>query len=187
MPVDPGRAAAAISEFLIAVGEDPGREELRATPQRVAAAALELFAGVGHDAAAPLTVGGELAGDGPVAVRRIPFRSLCAHHLLPFTGTVSVVYLPTTRIAGFGGLAAAVEIAAARAQVQERLTDEIADAVDRGLAPNGVMVLIEAVHTCLTARGHRAVGTSAVTLAARGEYRNGPGRAEALALVGASA
>ncbi|MDH2443285.1 GTP cyclohydrolase I FolE [Amnibacterium sp. CER49] len=178
------RAARAVAELLAALGEDVRRPGLARTPDLVAAAAAELFAGVGQDPAALLAAGPAVDGpDGvPVALTGIPFRSLCEHHLLPFAGTVSVVYRPAGRLAGLGTLVRAVELASARPTVQERLTDELAAALERGLGAAGVLVRAEADHACLWARGTRTRGATLVTLAARGVY-GGPARAEALALL----
>jgi GTP cyclohydrolase I len=185
MAIDHARAAAAVAEFLAAVGEDPARPGLAATPGRVADAADELYAGIGVDPAVALAESAlaDPAPDGPVALRGIPFRSTCEHHLLPFRGTISIAYLPGTSIGGLGALVRAVDAVASRPQVQERLTEEVADAVERGLGARGVLVLAEAEHACVWARGTRTQGASAVTMAARGVYGSGAGRAEALALV----
>lgn len=185
MSVDRERAARAVAEFLRAVGEDPDRPALARTPERVAELGAELFAGVGVDPAAELAASAvtDVAADGPVAFRSVPFRSTCEHHLLPFTGTVSLVYLPGGAVAGLGALVRTVETIAARPQVQERFTDELADALDRALGARGVLVVAEAEHACVALRGPRISGTAVVTMAARGSYATEPGRAEALTLV----
>ena len=185
MTVDRERAAGAVAEFLRAMGEDPEREALARTPERVAELGAELFAGVGVDPVVGLAAAAldDVAAVGPVAFRSVPFRSTCEHHLLPFTGTVSLVYLPGRAVAGLGALVQLVETVAARPQVQERFTDEIADAVARGLDARGVLVVAEAEHGCVALRGRRVEGATVATLAARGEYAAEPGRSEALALV----
>jgi GTP cyclohydrolase I len=183
--VDAERIQAAVTELLLAIGDDPTRAGLQATPQRVAEAYSEFFAGVGVD---PLThladpipgdEGGEL-----VLVRGIEFRSICEHHLLPFLGVAHIAYAPAGNIVGLGSLARVVDTVASRPQLQERLTEEIADALDDGLSPHGVLVVTDAVHGCVTARGVRQVNSSIVTVAARGTLTDPVGRAEAMALVG---
>lgn len=204
MAIDVGRIEAAVAEILAAIGEDPARDGLRRTPERVAATAVELFAGIGVDPAEPLLQpqgfdgrAGEGAGgvaDRPgerlgdlVALRGIAFRSVCEHHLLPFHGTASIVYRPADRIVGLGALARVVEIAAARPQLQERLTEQIVDALETGLRPRGALVVLEAVHGCVSDRGPRQERAQTVTLAARGEFADPVGRAEAIALLGTGA
>ncbi|HEY0375019.1 MAG TPA: GTP cyclohydrolase I FolE [Amnibacterium sp.] len=186
MTVDRARAAAAVAEFLAAMGEDPGRPALAATAARVAELGAERFAGVGVDPVPDLAAAAvaDVSAVGPVAFRGVPFVSTCEHHLLPFAGTAAIVYRPGGTVAGFGALAGVVETLAARPQVQERLTDDIADAVERGLTAAGVLVVLTAEHDCVALRGRRLPGTSVVTLAARGDYEDGPARAEALALAG---
>ena len=186
MTVDRARAAAAVAEFLAAMGEDPAREALAATAARVAELGAELFAGVGVDPVPELAAAAvaDLSARGPVAFRAVPFVSTCEHHLLPFVGTAAIVYRPRSAVAGFGALARVIETLAARPQVQERLADEIADAVARGLEAVGVLVVLTAEHDCVARRGRRLAGTSVVTVAARGECEHGPARAEALHLAG---
>ncbi|TFD77216.1 GTP cyclohydrolase I FolE [Cryobacterium sp. Sr8] len=187
MAVDKARIEAAVAEILAAIGEDPARPGLETTPQRVAEAYAEIFAGLEQDPLAPLRdtipVGpdtGEL-----VLLRNISFRSTCEHHLLPFIGTAHLAYLPSDRVVGLGRLPAVVEILAARPQVQERLTEEIAEALQVGLRPRGILVVLDAVHGCVSARGQRQVGSSTVTMASRGELTDPVARAEIIALIGA--
>ena len=188
MPIDRSRIEAAVSELLAAIGEDPTRGGLAETPRRVADAYTELFAGVGVDPAEALARrsdfpdSAERAGE-VVVLRGIEFRSVCEHHLLPFFGAAHVAYLPGPRFAGLGALARAVEVAAARPQLQERLTEDIADALERGLAARGALVVLEAAHGCVSARGPRQGTARTVTLAARGELVDPVRRAEALALM----
>lgn len=188
MPIDRSRIEAAVSELLAAIGEDPTRGGLAETPRRVADAYTELFAGVGVDPAEALERrsdfpdSAERAGE-VVVLRGIEFRSVCEHHLLPFFGAAHVAYLPGPRFAGLGALARAVEVAAARPQLQERLTEDIADALERGLAARGALVVLEAAHGCVSARGPRQGTARTVTLAARGELVDPVRRAEALALM----
>lgn len=180
-----------MGELLAAIGEDPAREGLTGTPDHVADAYAELFSGVGVDAAAVLDESSDVleltAAAEPVILRDVPFRSTCEHHLLPFTGTASLAYLPRTRVTGLGRLARVVDVVASRPQVQERLTDEIAEAVERGLDAEGVVVVVTASHACLWARGTRTSGASVVTIAGRGSYAVSEGRREVLALLGGAA
>lgn len=179
------RAEAAVAEYLRALGIDPESPELARTPERVARLGSELFAGVGIDPAPGLAAGAmDEPSSGPVAFRDVPFRSTCEHHLLRFTGTVSVAYLPLGRIAGLGSIVTLIETVAARPQVQERLTDEIAVALESGLGAAGVLVTASAEHDCVAIRGPRIRGATVTTLAARGVYATEPGAAAARALVG---
>jgi len=163
--------AQAVRLILQAVGEDPERPGLRATPERVARAYAELFAGVGQDPGAELEVFQEDIPEQLVVVKDIPFYSLCEHHLLPFLGKAHVAYLSKEgRITGLSNLAAAVEIAARRLQLQERLTAQVADAVMERLVPWGVIVVLEAEHLCMTMRGLKKAGAKTVTSAARGVF-----------------
>jgi len=188
--IDSGRIEAAVAEILAAIGEDPSRDGLEQTPRRVATAYAELFAGIGQDPAEALAArsdfpdSGERAGE-VVVLRNIEFRSMCEHHLLPFLGQAHVAYLPGDRFAGLGALARAVEIAAARPTLQERLTEDIADAIVRGLGARGALVVLEAAHGCVSARGPRLEAARTVTLAARGALEEPVRRAEVLALMGA--
>ncbi|MFB2583268.1 GTP cyclohydrolase I [Herbiconiux sp. P15] len=194
--VDRARIEAAVSEILAAIGEDGAREGLVETPRRVAESYAELFAGVGSDPAealgatfeaAPFEAGpGEaVRGDAqPVLLRDITFRSMCEHHLLPFEGVVHAAYLPGDALAGLGGIVSVIESASSRPQLQERLTDEIAEALERGLGARGVLVVIEAKHGCVSARGRRQALSTTVTLAARGELSEPTARAELIALLG---
>ncbi|MET0955972.1 MAG: GTP cyclohydrolase I FolE [Cryobacterium sp.] len=186
MAVDQPRIEAAVAEILAAIGEDPARPGLGSTPQRVAAAYAEFFAGLTQDPLEhlrdPVPVGdrtGEL-----VLLRDIEFRSICEHHLLPFLGTAHLAYLPGDHVVGLGKLAAVVETLAARPQLQERLTEEIADALQAGLAPRGVLVVLDASHGCVTTRGPRQVNSSTVTMASRGELALPVARSEIIALIG---
>lgn len=188
MSLDRARAAAAVAEFLAAMGEDPGRPALAATAARVADLGAERFAGVGVDPVPDLAAAAvaDVSVPGPVAFRDVPFVSTCEHHLLAFAGTATIVYRPSGSVAGFGALARVVDTIAARPQVQERLTDEIAAAVADALDAAGVLVVLTAEHDCVSRRGRRLPGTSVVTLAARGIYEREPARAEALLLAAAT-
>ena len=185
--VDRARVAAAVRELLAAIGEDPNREGLVGPPDRVARACEELFGGLGQDPAAHLrTQFHEESGGGIVVVRDIPFHSMCEHHLLPFVGVAHVAYLPREgRITGLSKIARCVAGFAARPQVQERLTAQVADAMVAELEPEGVLVVMEAEHTCMTMRGIRAAGAKTTTIATRGAFVAGASlRAEALSLLG---
>ena len=190
--VDSARIEAAVAELLLAIGEDPSRPGLETTPRRFAEAYAEFFAGVGHDPLVhlaetfPLPEGGG-APPQPVLLKGIAFRSVCEHHLLPFVGTASVAYLPGDRVVGLGKIPRLVDTLASRPQLQERLTEEIADAMDSGLGPRGVLVVLEAVHGCVSARGVRQVGSSTVTVAGRGALAEPAARAELMALITAGA
>lgn len=194
MAVDRERIAALVRELLEAIGEDPERPGLRQTPERVADAYAEFFAGVGEDAAAPLartiSVSRGPAPDtlpsGAVMLRDILFRSVCEHHLLPFRGHAHLAYLPGEQVVGLGALPKVVEILSARPQVQERLGEQIADVIAASLDARGVLVVLEATHECVTMRGGRQPDASTVTIAARGELAEPAARAELVALIGAS-
>ncbi|MDE0545177.1 GTP cyclohydrolase I [Microbacterium sp. C7(2022)] len=192
MAVDGERVAALVRELLEAIGEDPDRPGLRQTPDRVAAAYAEFFSGVGHDPAEPLahtiSVAQGPAPDtlpsGAVMLRDIRFRSICEHHLLPFRGHAHIAYLPGEQVVGLGALPKVVDIVASRPQVQERLGEQIADAIATSLDTRGVLVVLDATHECVTMRGGQQADTSTVTIAARGAYREPGARAELFALLG---
>jgi GTP cyclohydrolase I len=192
--VDRERIAALVHELLEAIGEDPERPGLRQTPERVADAYAEFFAGVGEDAAAPLartiSVSRGPAPDtlpsGAVMLRDILFRSVCEHHLLPFRGHAHLAYLPGEQVVGLGALPKVVEILSSRPQVQERLGEQIADVIAASLDARGVLVVLEATHECVTMRGGRQPDASTVTIAARGELAEPAARAELVALLGAA-
>ena len=191
MAIDQGRIEAAVVELLHAIGEDPARAGLASTPQRIAASYVELFAGLDEDPLEHLADSTEFTGDDAVGelvlVRDISFRSTCEHHLLPFTGTAHVAYAPGQRIVGLGKLARVVETLSSRPQLQERLGDQIADALDRGLEPRGVLVVLDARHGCVTARGTRQAESTTVTVASRGSLSEPAAQAGVLALVGGAA
>ena len=173
-----------LRELLAAVGEDPDRRGLVDTPGRMARMYQELFEGLFLDPEEVLAVSFEEDHDEMVILREIPFYSMCEHHLLPFHGQAHVGYLPDGRIVGLSKLARAVEIFAKRPQVQERLTTQIAECIERVLGARGVGVVIEAEHLCMTARGIRKPGSRMVTSAMRGVFRRDPeSRAEFLQLI----
>ena len=188
MAIDSGRIEAAVAEILAAIGEDVGRPGLASTPQRVAQAYTEFFAGIGVDPREQLADSAEFLGEGEtgelVLLRDIEFRSICEHHLLPFLGVAHVAYVPGTRIVGLGKLPRVVETIAARPQLQERLTEEIAEALFEGLDAAGVLVVIDAVHGCVSTRGARQTATSTVTMASRGSLSNPVERSGVLAMIG---
>ena len=186
---DRPRIEAAVVEILAAIGEDPSRPGLLQTPSRVADAYAEFFSGLGKDASAELGAPIPLEGGATetILVRDIAFRSVCEHHLLPFLGTAHVAYLPRDAVLGLGRIPKLIETAAARPQVQERLTEEIADAIEAGSGARGVLVVLEAAHTCLTTRGARQTGSSMVTVTGRGVFSEPAARAEQIALIGRGA
>jgi GTP cyclohydrolase I len=182
--VDQGRIEAAVREILIAVGEDPDREGLRDTPTRAARMYAELFAGLHADPRQFLKKTFTEKYDEMVLVKDIGFESLCEHHLLPFVGKAHVAYLPNGKIVGLSKLARAIEALARRPQVQERMTEQLADLVMEELDARGVGVILEATHTCMTIRGVRKPGSICTTSAMRGTFRaNQSTRAELMALV----
>jgi GTP cyclohydrolase I len=182
--VDQPRIEAAVREILAAVGEDPDREGLRETPARVARMYAEVFAGLHADPREVLTKTFTETYDEIVLVRDIEFASFCEHHLLPFTGKAHVAYLPKGKIVGLSKLARAVEVMARRPQVQERMTEQLADLLMEELAPRGVGVIVEATHSCMTIRGIRKPGSLCTTSAMRGSFRdNALTRNEILTLI----
>ena len=183
--VDQPRIAAAVREILIAVGEDPDRAGLLETPARVARAYEEVFAGLHRDPAEVLGVTFDISHEEMVLVRDIDLYSMCEHHLVPFHGVAHVGYIPSKngKVTGLSKLARLVEIYARRPQVQERLTTQIADALVDHLEPQGVIVVVEAEHLCMTMRGVRKPGASTITSAVRGQLRESASRAEAMSLI----
>jgi GTP cyclohydrolase IA len=183
--VDLERVAAAVREILLAVGEDPDREGLQDTPKRVARMYSELLSGLRTDPAAHLNVLFTEEYDELVVLRDIPFNSLCEHHLMPFEGVAHVAYLPNGKIAGISKLARVVDAFASRPQVQERLTNQIADLLFNRLDAKGVAVVIKATHTCMTCRGVRKPGSLMVTSALRGRCKaDARTRSELMVLLG---
>jgi GTP cyclohydrolase I len=184
--VDRARVARAVREILEAIGEDPEREGLLATPERVADMYEEIFAGLSDDPDDHLSVTFGADHDEMIMVRDIPLYSMCEHHLIPFLGRAHVAYIPNAngRITGLSKLARLVESYSRRPQVQERLTSQIADHIDEKLVPRGVLVVIEAEHLCMAMRGVRKPGTTTVTSAVRGAFRdNAVTRGEAMSLI----
>lgn len=182
--VDHKRIERAVREILLAVGEDPDREGLRETPARVARMYAELFRGLYEDPREHLKKFFTEKCDEVVLVRDISFQSMCEHHMLPFLGKAHVAYLPGQRVIGLSKLARVVEGVARRPQVQERMTEQIADLLVEELHAKGVAVVIEAEHTCMTIRGVRKPGALCVTSAMKGVFRTGSStRAELMTLI----
>jgi GTP cyclohydrolase I len=172
-PMDLDRIAKAVRDILEAMGEDPDRDGLRDTPERVARMYAEICSGLHEQVDTHLAVTFEAGHDEMVMVRDIPTYSLCEHHLIPFVGKAHVAYIPGDgRITGLSKLARLVDAFAKRPQVQEKLTVQIADEIDRTLEPRGVMVVVEAEHLCMTMRGVRKPGSTTVTSAVRGLFRS---------------
>lgn len=181
--IDRDRIQAAVRELLISIGEDVNRDGLLETPRRVANMYVELFEGIEADPGAHLRATFEAGHDEMVMVRDIPFTSLCEHHLVPFMGHAHVAYIPGKegRITGLSKLARLVEGYARRLQVQERMTTQIVDALERELKPRGSIVVIEAEHFCMSMRGVKKPGATTVTSAVRGIFQSDPAsRSEAL-------
>jgi GTP cyclohydrolase I len=182
--VDQDRIARAVREILAAIGEDPGREGLVETPERIGRMYAELLSGLHQDPLDVLRRGFDEEHKEMVILKNIPFYSLCEHHFLPFHGEAHVGYVPEGRIVGVSKLARVVDIVARRPQMQERLTSQVADAIMQGLQPDGVAVVVEAEHLCITMRGVQKPGTRMVTSAIRGGFRRrGVTRGEFLSLV----
>ncbi len=185
--IDKPRIEAAVREFLIGIGEDPDREGIVGTPDRVARACEEIFGGMQEDPSFHLLKQFDEPGnEDMVIVKDIPFASMCEHHLLPFTGKAHICYLPNEgKITGLSKLARCVSGYARRPQLQERLTNQIADAVMDRLNARGVLVVLEAEHSCMNMRGVRAAGSKTVTSAVRGFLKTDlKAREEALNLIG---
>ncbi len=185
-PFDAARAEAAVRELLFAIGEDPEREGLLDTPARVARAYREFFEGLQQDPDQILTTIFDEGHDEMVLVRDISFTSFCEHHLVPFMGKASVGYIPNEsgQITGLSKLARLVDVYARRPQVQERLTTQIADTLEKVLKPRGVIVVLQAEHQCMSIRGVRKPGALTVTSAVRGQFRTSVAtRSEAMSLI----
>jgi len=184
--VDITKIKKAVYSIIEAIGDDPKREGLEDTPQRIADMYTEIFSGLDMDAKAELTVGFEVGHREMVILRDIPFYSMCEHHLLPFYGVTHIGYIPNAegRVVGVSKLARVVDIFAKRPQLQERMTTQIADAIVEAIQPDGVAVVIQAEHLCMTMRGIKKPGSNVVTSATRGLFRTRAAtRAEFLSLV----
>jgi GTP cyclohydrolase I len=185
-PIDHERIERAVREILLAIGEDPDRDGLVNTPRRIAKMYEEIFSGLHEDPAEHLTVTFEADHDEMVMVRDIPLHSMCEHHLVPFAGRAHVAYIPGSdgRITGLSKIARLVDGFAKRPQVQERLTTQIADALMESLQPEGVLVMVEAEHFCMSMRGVKKPGSLTITSAVRGLFKsNASTRAEAMSLI----
>ena len=182
--VDTERVKKAVGEILSAIGEDIKREGIKETPERVAAMYAELLSGMREDPKEHLRKVFKEDYDEIVLLREIPFYSICEHHLMPFIGTAHVAYLPAGSVLGVSKLARIVDCFARRLQVQERLTDQIADFIMEGLKPRGVAVVLEASHSCMTIRGIKKPGSVMVTSSLRGIFKRDPkSRSEVMSLM----
>ena len=176
----------AVTDIIKAIGEDSKRDGLVDTPKRVAEMYAEIFAGIGKDPAEELAIDFELGHREMVVLKDVPFYSMCEHHLLPFFGVAHIGYIPNAdgRIVGISKLERVVEIVARRPQIQERMTTEIADAIDAGIKPDGVAVVIQAEHLCMVMRGIKKPGSNVITSAIRGAFRRkAASRAEFFSLI----
>ena len=183
--MDHRKIETAVTSILEALGEDTAREGLRQTPRRVADMFAEVLDGMGVDPAEVLsTVFQEESYEGAVVIRDIPFFSMCEHHLLPFYGRAHIGYIPRDKIAGASKLARALDIVSHRLQLQERLTEQLAEALFESLEPDGVAVVLEAEHLCMIMRGVKKLGSLVVTSAVRGPFsKDYPGREDLLSMV----
>ena len=182
--VDQEKIEKAMLSIIEAIGEDPGRDGLAGTPRRIAEMYAELFMGVGIDPKEELMVSFAEGHHEMVILRDIPFYSMCEHHLLPFYGTVHIGYIPKGSVIGASKLARVVEILSRRPQIQERLTTQIAETIVDAIEPDGVAVVIQAEHMCMTMRGVKKPGSNIITSATRGLFRSRAAtRAEFMSLV----
>ena len=182
--IDQEKIKQAVHDILIAIGEDPSREGIKETPRRIAEMYAEVFRGMKEDPKEVLSVGFEEGHNEMVILKDIPFYSMCEHHLLPFYGMVHIGYIPKGRVVGASKLGRVVEILAKRPQLQERLTTQIANTIVEAMQPEGVAVVIEAEHMCMTMRGVKKPGSNIVTSAMRGSFRTrAVTRAEFLSLI----
>ncbi len=172
--VDKEKARRAVRLMLEAIGEDPQREGLLETPERVARMYEEIFSGMGSDGKEELSKVFQVETDEMVIEKDIHFYSMCEHHMLPFFGKVHVAYLPDGKVVGLSKLARIVDIYSKRLQLQERMTEQIADAIVKYMDPRGAMVVVEAEHMCMTMRGVKKPGSKTVTAAARGLMKTDP-------------
>ncbi|MFC2022864.1 GTP cyclohydrolase I FolE [Chloroflexota bacterium] len=184
--VDEAQIRAAVTSIIKAIGEDPEREGLLDTPQRVAEMYKELFMGVDIDPREELKVGFQVGHREMIILKDIPFYSMCEHHLLPFYGLAHIGYVPSSdgRVVGISKLARVVEVIAKRPQLQERMTTQIADAINDALKPEGVAVVVKAEHLCMIMRGIKKPGSNVITSAIRGLFQRKPAsRAEFFSLI----
>lgn len=183
--IDQPRIAAAVREILLAIGEDPDRDGLQETPERVARSYAEIFAGLHQDPEQLLSTTFDIGHQELVLVKDIPFYSTCEHHLVPFHGRAHVGYIPGAngKVTGLSKLARLVDLYAKRPQVQERLTTQIVEALEEHLQPRGAIVVVECEHLCMSMRGVRKPGAVTTTSAVRGQLREPATRAEAMGLI----
>jgi len=183
--MDEGKIKKAVEMIIEAVGDDPNREGLKETPQRVASMYQEILGGMGIDPAAEMKIFKKEQFDEMVLVKDIPFYSICEHHFLPFHGKAHLAYIPEdNRLTGISKLLRIVDILSRRLQMQERMTSQIAEVIDNSIKPKGVLVVVEAEHLCVTMRGVRKSGATVRTSVVRGIFReNEKTRAEALSLL----
>lgn len=172
--VDQEKIEKAIYLLLEGIGEDPGREGLLETPKRISKMFKEIYGGMDDNAEKHLEKQFEVDNNEMVLEKDITFYSMCEHHLLPFYGKAHIAYIPNGKVVGLSKLARTVEVFARRAQIQERMTAQIAEALEESLAPKGVMVMVEAEHMCMTMRGVKKPGSKTVTTVARGDFKTQP-------------
>lgn len=185
MAVDEERIISAVREVLIAIGEDPDREGLRRTPERVARMYADILSEVNADVSEKVSLFTSENHDEMIVVKDIPFYSMCEHHLLPFWGHVSISYIPgNNKVTGFSSLVRLVDAVAKRPQLQERMTTQLADVIEKRLQPLGVMVVIKARHLCIAMQGVKRENCETITSAQRGYLRKQITRIEALNLIG---
>ena len=170
--VDKAKVKEAIRLLLEGIGEDPEREGLKDTPDRIARMCTEIYVGLDEEADQHLLKQFQVENNEMVLEKDITFYSMCEHHLMPFYGKAHVAYIPDGKVTGLSKLARTVDVYARRPQIQERLTVQIADALERVLQPKGVMVMLEAEHTCMTMRGIKKPGSKTMTVITRGEFKN---------------
>lgn len=183
--IDQEKIREAVSSILVAIGDDPNREGLVGTPDRVARMYADFFSGLCADPSEVLSTGFDEAHDDTVILRDIPFFSICEHHLLPFFGSAHIGYIPAGRVVGASKLARALDTLARRPQIQERLTNQLADVIYDTVNPEGVAVVIGAEHLCMSLRGVKKPGSKILTTASRGSLRTKSGvRHDFFALLG---
>lgn len=170
--VDKAKVEQAIRLLLEGIGENPDREGLKDTPDRIARMCIEIYGGLDEEADQHLLKQFQVENNEMVLEKDITFYSMCEHHLMPFYGKAHIAYIPNGKVTGLSKLARTVDVYARRPQIQERLTVQIADALDRVLEPKGVMVMLEAEHTCMTMRGIKKPGSKTMTVITRGEFKN---------------
>ena len=170
--VDREKVMAAVRMYLEGIGEDPDREGLIDTPERVARMCEDMFGGLDEDPRDHLSKQFNAPDSELVIEKDIVFYSTCEHHLLPFFGKAHIAYIPDGKVAGLSKLPRTVEVFARRPQIQEQMTVQIADAIEQYLSPKGVMIIVEAEHTCMTMRGVKKPGVRTVTMATRGLFRD---------------